>query len=62
MSRTGLSAVTATVMTGAAVKSSFSTVGCSTVRGSSGSTRLMRSRTSWAATSAFFSSVKETTT
>ena len=62
MSRTGLSAVTATVITGAAVKSSFSTVGCSTVRGSCGRTRLMRSRTSCAATSAFFSSLNETTT
>ena len=62
MSRTGLSAVTATVMTGAAVKSSFSTVGCSTVRGSCGITRLTRSRTSCAATSAFFSSLNDTTT
>ncbi len=62
MSRTGLSAVTATVITGAAVKSSFSTVGCSTVRGSCGMTRLTRSRTSCAATSAFFSSLNDTTT
>ncbi len=62
MSRTGLSAVTATVITGDAWKSSFSTVGCSTVRGSNGSTRLMRSRTSCAAVSASFSSLKETTT
>ena len=59
MSRSGLSAVTATVSTGEAVGSSFSTIGCVTVRGSSGSTRLTRSRTSWAATSAFFSSLKD---
>ena len=44
------------------MKSSFSTVGCRTVRGNCGSTRLMRSRTSWAAMSAFFSSLNETTT
>ena len=62
MSRTGLSAVTATVITGAAEKSSFSTVGCSTVRGSCGRTRLTRSRTSCAAMSAFFSSLNDTTT
>ncbi len=62
MSRTGLSAVTATVITGDAWKSSFSTVGCSTVRGSCGMARLTRSRTSCAAMSAFFSSLNDTTT
>ncbi len=46
-------------MTGAASGSNFSTVGCSIVRGRSGSTRLTRSRTSWAATSASFSSRNE---
>ena len=40
----------------------MSIVGCVTVRGSSGTMRLTRSRTSWVATSAFLSSVKATTT
>ena len=62
MSRTGLSAVTAIVRTGAASGSRFSTIGCVIVRGSSGRMRLTRSRTSCVATSAFFSSLKPTTT
>ncbi len=62
MSRSGLAAVTATVITGEAVGSSFSTIGWVTVRGSSGRTRLTRSRTSCAATSESFSSLKATTT
>ena len=62
ISRSGFCAVTATVSTGDAVGSSFSTVGWITVRGSSGMTRLTLSRTSCAATFASFSSTNETTT
>ena len=62
MSRIGLFADTASVRTGAASGSNFSTVGCSIVFGSSGSTRLTRSRTSCAAMSASFSSRNETMT
>ena len=59
MSRTGFFAETASVRTGAASGSNFSTVGCWIVLGSSGSTRLTRSRTSCAAMSASFSSRNE---
>src|SRR6185295_16066031 len=62
MSRIGLSAETASVITGAESGSNFSTVGWSMLRGSSGSTRLTRSRTSCDATSAFFSSRNAMTT
>ena len=63
MSRTGLSRVTATVITGEASGSSFSTIGCGRPSaGGAAMTRLTRSRTSCAATSVFFSSLKETTT
>jgi hypothetical protein len=61
-SRIGLLALTAIVRMGAASGSCFSIVGCVIVRGSSGRMRLMRSRTSCAATSAFFSSRNVTTT
>src|SRR5687767_11107696 len=59
MSRIGLSAETASVITGAESGSNFSTVGCSMLRGRSGSTRFTRSRTSCDATSTFFSSRNE---
>src|SRR5262245_47849104 len=59
MSRTGFFAETASVRTGAESGSNFSTVGCWIVFGRSGSTRLTRSRTSWAAMSASFSSRNE---
>ena len=62
MSRRGLSAVSATVSTGCASGSRFSTVGCVIVRGSSGRMRFTLSRTSCVAMSAFFSSLKLTTT
>src|SRR5688572_6090820 len=55
VSRIGLLADTASVSTGAESGSNFSTVGCSMVFGSSGSTRLTRSRTSCAPMSASFS-------
>src|SRR5688572_15226757 len=62
MSRIGLSAETASVITGAESGSNFSTVGCSMLRGRSGSTRFTRSRTSCDATSTSFSSRNETMT
>src|SRR3954470_14694569 len=62
MSRIGLSAETASVMTGAESGSNFSTVGCWMFLGRSGSTRLTRSRTSWAAMSPSFSSRNATIT
>src|SRR5262245_6029691 len=62
ISRSGFCAVTATVRTGEAVGSSFSTVGWITVRGRSGITRLILSRTSCAATFASFSRTKATIT
>ncbi len=62
MSRMGALAETDSVMTGAASGSNFSTIGCSIVRGRSGSTRLTRSRTSCAATSPSFSSRNATMT
>src|SRR6185295_16522292 len=58
MSRIGLSAETASVITGAESGSNFSTVGCWMFLGSSGRTRLTRSRTSCAAMSPSFSSRK----
>ena len=61
-SRIGRSEETTRVSTGAESGSIFSTVGWRTVRGSCGSTRLTRSRTSWAATSTFFSRRKLATT
>src|SRR6478736_623602 len=62
ISRRGFAAVTATVNTGDAVGSSFSTVGWITLRGSNGMTRLTLSRTSCAATFASFSRRNATTT
>src|SRR3954469_19878338 len=56
MSRIGLSGETASVLRGAESGSNFSTVGCWMFFGSSGRTRLTRSRTSCAATSPSFSS------
>ncbi len=57
-SRMGRGAETATDSTGAASGSIFSITGGSASRGRSRSTLLTRSRTSWAATSGFFSSSK----
>ena len=62
MSRIGLSADTASVMTGEESGSNFSTVGCLIARGSCGRTRFTRSRTSCAATSTSFSRRNEITT
>ena len=61
-SRMGAGADTATESTGAASGSIFSITGGSASRGRSRSTVLTRSRTSWAATSGFFSRSKLTIT
>ena len=61
-SRIGAFADTARERTGAASGSIFSMTGGSASRGNWRSTLLTRSRTSWAATSAFFSSSNEMTT